>query len=76
MGAFEGVGPIVNELGVDHFISVRLDDTQWAALWQRALGVQTHHGGRNHEQVRQRRALGLQAATKACGNETTKGKTE
>ncbi|MNE53127.1 hypothetical protein D3C80_1478350 [compost metagenome] len=52
MGAFEGVGPIVNQLWVHYLIRVGLDHRQRAVLWQRVIGIQAHDRWRYHEQAR------------------------
>ncbi|MNP59682.1 hypothetical protein D3C76_1546960 [compost metagenome] len=76
MGTFELVGPLVNQLRIDDFVGFRLDQGQFAALWQLILGAQAHDGRCDHEQMLELLALRFQAAAETCCNKSAKGKTE
>ncbi|MNH97912.1 hypothetical protein D3C73_506190 [compost metagenome] len=76
MGTFELVGPLVNDLWIDHFVGFRLDQGQLALLRQLILVPQAHDRRRDHEQVLELLALGLKASAETCCNKTAERKTE
>ncbi|MNE03367.1 hypothetical protein D3C80_958660 [compost metagenome] len=64
MGAWQCVGPIVDDLRIDHFVGFRLDHAEFALLRQGVI-AQAHHRRGDHEQVLEGNALGFQATTEA-----------
>ncbi|MOA38812.1 hypothetical protein D3C78_1605340 [compost metagenome] len=69
MGACECVGPVVDQLRIDHFVGFRLDHAQRAGLWQGVVILQAHDRWRNHEQLLQFGTVCFQASTEAGRNE-------